>query len=298
MDLHYKQEVTVGTLVLVAIGLFIAGTMWLKGENLSRAREVQVQFNDVGNLKKGSLVTTSGVEQGKVERIELIEPGKVIVTLSLPVSVKPHNNASASVKSGLFSADAVLLFDPGSPDAPELADGQVIRGNLDVGISGFTGRASALTDRADSVLIGLQAIASQKTADEMHRTLQAIERTLNTMNQQIPGTTDEARQTLRTMRRLGERLDSTIAAIPVASAVARTDTLASKMAAMSEQLTKTGARMDSLLAGIDRGEGTLGKFATDTGLYNDMRSTLQSMKSLLDNLNRNPGKLVVQVKLF
>ena len=40
MDLHYQKEITVGTLVLAGIGLFVAGTLWLKGSTIrSPARE-------------------------------------------------------------------------------------------------------------------------------------------------------------------------------------------------------------------------------------------------------------------
>ena len=34
MDLHYKQEVTVGALVLLGIALFVGGTMWLARQEL------------------------------------------------------------------------------------------------------------------------------------------------------------------------------------------------------------------------------------------------------------------------
>jgi hypothetical protein len=67
---------------------------------------------------------------------------------------------------------------------------------------------------------------------------------------------------------------------------------------MSIQLTATGARLDSLLQRINRGEGTLGKFATDTGFYADSRAAAQALKVLIDELNKHPGKITVQVKLF
>ena len=32
MDLHYRQEITVGTLVLTGVAAFVLGTMWLSGK--------------------------------------------------------------------------------------------------------------------------------------------------------------------------------------------------------------------------------------------------------------------------
>jgi len=58
------------------------------------------------------------------------------------------------------------------------------------------------------------------------------------------------------------------------------------------------ARFDSTLAAINRGQGTLGKFATDSGLYYDIRDLSKSMKELLDELKKHPGKVPVTIKLF
>ena len=39
-------------------------------------------------------------------------------------------------------------------------------------------------------------------------------------------------------------------------------------------------------------------FATDSGLYYDMRDVSKSLKELLDEIKKNPGKVGVTVKLF
>jgi hypothetical protein len=80
--------------------------------------------------------------------------------------------------------------------------------------------------------------------------------------------------------------------------VSRMDTLTGNLSGMSAQFTTTGARLDSLLSTILKGEGTLGKLATDSGLYDDTRKTAQSLKGLLDTLQKHPGKVTVQVKIF
>ena len=71
MDLRYKREVTVGTIVIVAIVLFIVGTMWLSGRSVSadNARPT-IQFANASSLKRASPVRISGVNVGKVEKIE------------------------------------------------------------------------------------------------------------------------------------------------------------------------------------------------------------------------------------
>ena len=296
MDLHYQKEIAVGTMVLVGIGLFVAGTMWLKGSSFHpTARTAPVELTELGNLQVDNEVIVSGFQVGKVATIEFKGPGRVLLTVTLPPDLVIHQDASAQIESGFFSSGAKLRLDPGTPTAPVMGEGGIIRG---VTGQDLFAKGAKLADRADSVLIGVQAIANTKTADELTRTLQALQRVLNTMNQRLPATTDEAAKTMVALRQMTHRLDSTLATIPVGNAVARADTLAKNLSTMSIQLTATGARLDSLLQKINGGQGTLGKFATDSGLYMDSRAAMQALKTLMDELNKHPGKVTVQVKMF
>ena len=130
MDLHHKQEVTVGALVLVAIALFIVGTMWLGGRNFSNAPELQIVFPDAGTLKRGSPVRVSGVELGQVESVTFQDVGKVLVGISLNGIVKPKIDASARLATVGLVADAIIVFNPGTAAEP-LPEGRGIQGGVD-----------------------------------------------------------------------------------------------------------------------------------------------------------------------
>lgn len=296
MDLHYQKEITVGTLVLAGIGLFVAGTLWLKGSTIrSPARTEQVRFTDTGGLQIDNEVRVSGYPVGKVIAIAFERPGRVLVTITVPPSLELHSDASATIVTSIFASGSSLSLSAGSESAPLLAKGQVIVGAAG---SDLFAKGSSLADRADSALIGVQAIANQRTADNLTATLASLQRVLNTLNQRLPATTDEAQRTMIALRHLSERLDSTITTLPVGNAIERADTLARNLSTMSLQLTTTGASLDTLLQKVNRGEGTIGKFMSDTGLYQDTRRALQSMQALIDELTRHPGKIAVQVKLF
>lgn len=295
MDLHYQKEVGVGTMVLVGIFLFVAGTMWLKGIGFSRhERTAVVQFADAGALKEDNPVTVSGVAVGRVTSVEFKEPGKVLVTITLPPTLPVRTDAYAKIDAGIFTSDARVILETGTAGTP-LPDGGTIRGVTDAGLFA---KGAALADRADSVLIGVQALANQQMADNVSRSLAAMERLLNTLNKTLPQTTGETQQAMASLRQLSARLDSTIASLPLKSTLTHADTLTQSLSTMSVQLTATGARLDTLMQLINSGQGTLGKFATDSGFYNDARATTQSLKLLLDELTKHPGKIQVQVKLF
>jgi phospholipid/cholesterol/gamma-HCH transport system substrate-binding protein len=301
MDLRYSREVTVGVIVTLAIVVFILGTMWLSGRSVHSSNVVRIQFANVSGLKRASPVRVSGVNVGKVERIEFLDVGKVLVIASLPPKIRPRVDAAAKIVSVTLVGDYAVDFDPGR--APEfLPPGKVILGTQDLGLSG---RALELSDRADSILIGAQAIVNQKTAEQLRSTLTALEgtlkaseRTMRLYSDSTRGPTAELTKTMAAFRQLSIRLDSTLANPALARTLNRTDTLTSNLAAMTAQMRSTGERLDTLLAAVNRGQGTLGKFATDSGLYYDMRDLSKSMKELLDELKKHPGKVPVTIKLF
>lgn len=300
MDLSYKREAAVGTVVILAIVLFFLGTTWLSGRSIGGKIEDfwRIQFRDAGNLKTSSPVKISGVPVGRVEHIDLPAVGKVLVYVSLPERFIPKVDATARVVAVGFVGDAAVEFNPG--DAPERLDkSKVIIGSQSVGLAD---KAQELSDRADSILLGAQAIVNEKTADQLRATMTALQGTLKAAQRTMEiyanpdkGPTAEITATMATLRQLTRRLDSTLGSPAL---ISRVDTISSNLAAMTAQLTATGVRLDTLLAGISRGQGTLGKFATDSGLYYDMRDLSQGMKKLLDELAKHPGKVPVTVKLF
>jgi phospholipid/cholesterol/gamma-HCH transport system substrate-binding protein len=294
MELRYIREVTVGAIVIVAILVFVFGTMWLSGRSMGSDNTVRIQFSNVSGLKRSSPVRISGYPVGKVERIEFVDVGKVLVTAGLPSQIRPRVDAEAKIVSISLVGDYAVDFDPGRSGEP-LPPGRVIIGVMDPGL---TGRALELSERADSILIGAQAIVNEGTAKQlrsmltaMEGTLKATERTMQIYGDSTRGPTAELTKTLATFRQLSTRLDSTLIAF-------RTDTISANLTAMTSQLTATSARLDTLLTGMNRGQGTLGKFVTDSGLYYDMRELSQGMKKLLDELAKHPGKIPVTVKLF
>ena len=64
MDLHYKREVTVGSIVLLSIVVFVVGTMWLRGKSFNAGDLLHIEFANIGNLKEASAVKISGFELG------------------------------------------------------------------------------------------------------------------------------------------------------------------------------------------------------------------------------------------
>lgn len=301
MEMRYGREAIVGTIVIIAVVTFVIGTMWLSGRSIGNRQLVRVRFAHVSGLKRASPVTVSGVQVGRVEHIELQDVGKVLISISIPPQIKPRLDASAKIAAVGLVGDFAVEFDPGQSPEP-LPKGQVVIGSMK---SGFGERAATLGDRADSLMVGLQEFANKETAEDLRGALRAFQATMVQMQKTLggfgdskSGATAELTRTMIALQRVTNRLDTTLANPAITSLLQNADTLSGNLSRMTQQLGYASSRLDTLLSGVNQGRGTIGKFATDTTLYYELRDLSAAMKGLVAELQKNPGKLGVTVKVF
>ena len=199
MDVKYSREVAVGTIVLIAIGIFIFGTMWLSGRSLSPGDDyLQIRFANAAGLKEGSPVRVSGVPVGRIERIQLLEPGDVRAWISVPERIVPMSDASAEIVPVGLVGDYAIDFTPGASTTP-LDRETVIQGGRETAL---TEMAEVLGSRADTVLLGMQAFTSAEMAENFRLTLTSMQQTLDGLSRSLPSTTRQANETMASLQRI------------------------------------------------------------------------------------------------
>ncbi len=294
MDLHYKQEVTVGTLVLVGALLFVGGSMWLGGKTFSRAPKVRVQFEDAGTLKRGSTVKVSGVTLGTVSDITYQAYRKVLVQLDLKAAVGPRKDAAASLATVGLVAEAVINFYPGTSPEPLPADaiivGTVERGLMDMG--------GEIGGSVKDVLAGVKAVEFKQLSDNLNKTLLSFQRVAELYGNTRTGPMSELNATMRSLQTVSTRIDSVLAQAKLAETLHSADSLMGGLNRLSVAAQGTAKQLDEILARINRGEGTLGKFASDTLFYDNAQRLVKSLQEFVDDLKKHPGKIGLTVKIF
>jgi phospholipid/cholesterol/gamma-HCH transport system substrate-binding protein len=297
-----KREIAVGALALAGVVLFFAGTLLLKGGNLGGGQEWTVQFTDVNGLKRGSPVQISGFSVGHVTDIQLHKPGEVMVTFVLPEEMVLRSDAVIRVASVGLVGDVLLTVDPGKSTTP-LDPASPVLGSAQG--PGMTAQLEQVGQEVGKVTAGAALILNEQTANEIHRALQALERLLNTYGNPEAGPTAQLTRTLGAVQLLTDELHKAMQSARTERMLSNADTLSANLVRTTAradtligELARTSAALDTMLVRINRGEGTLGKLASDTGLYNDARRTSQALTALLDEIRANPGKLTIQFKMF
>lgn len=296
MDSAYKQEVTVGALVLVGFVVFTGFMFWLTGRSIvSKRVPVDVDFKNVSGLKEGDPVRVSGVAKGRVEKVRLERVGHVIVTLHLDPEVRPHKDARAVVAAADFLGAKFVDYDPGANDTllPPKARIQGVTEEQFADVA--QGAAKSAQELIANVNKGLNP---GQLASDIHNTLLATQRGMDALTKATNGPAIQQTQaTLKSLERVMAHLDTLLGSANPQVTGKRLDTLSTNLTQLTSRLADATGSLKTLLDKMDKGEGTLGKIATDTLLYNNLNATLKSLSELLTDLKERPGRYLT-VKVF
>lgn len=298
MDLTYKQEVGVGALVLAGLTLFVVGLFWFSGKSIRhRGIYTHVVFTNVAGLKEGDPVLISGVKVGRVSKVSLERVGRVDVTLELSGDprVRPRTSAQASVAALDFFGAKTIDYSPGSEEDPFLPASSFIVGTKP---QDLTDIASGIATRANELLGNATGLVSQQLATDIHNTLIATQRGMAALTAASEGPlVKQSTSTLAELEKVMSRIDTLLGNANVKQAGLRIDTLTANLQRLTGQLAQSTGTLNELLGKVNRGEGTLGKLATDTLLYGDIHRTLDALQLLLNDLRERPGRYLT-VKVF
>jgi len=296
VELSYREEVSVGVMVLAGLVVFTGFMFWLTGRSIaSHNMNVPVVFANVSGLKVGDPVRVSGVKKGRVANVQLERVGRVTVTLELSPDVRPHADAAAAVSSADFLGAKFVAYDPGSKEEL-LPTGKPMPGVTEEQFADVAARAA--TSANELIANVNKGLNPSRLADDIHNTLVATQRGMKALTDAANGpTVKQTQQTLAALERVMMRLDTLLGAASPTTTGKRLDTLSVNLTQLTNRLSDATGSLKRLLDKMDRGEGTLGRMATDTLLYKNLNETLASLSALLKDLKERPGRYLT-VKVF
>ena len=290
MDLHYKQEVTVGILVMAAAGIFIGGAMWLAGVPLIGNRQVTVeaQFDDVRGLSAGDGVFVSGMQVGRVSNVVLEGVGQVRVDLRLDTDMwRPRIDAGAAVESFDFLGSKFINYTPGVAEQ-FLSEGQRIQGRRS---SDPLEGAAGLVDQAAAVLDGVQTFVAPDVLAELMATLESARGALDVFTEIADGPLlAEATTVMQSAGNVMARIDSLVASPALERSVTRLDSVTASMQAMTGGLTQATTTLNAILDQMQNGDGSVAMALRDSSMYHNVNDVLIALRMLIDDLRERPGR--------
>lgn len=296
--MRLSREAQIGLIVIVAAVALFFGFNYLKGHSIfQRYNTYYAVFENADNLSTSDKVLYRGYKVGQVTDLRFNpQTGQVLVEFEVLREIPLPIDSRATIANLDLLGTKGLWLVPGK--AEKLAvDGDTLRDSLATGtIDKTIQELRPVRDKLDQLLAQLNETAAylnKLIADTgaVPRTISSIRTLSQTVNNEVPATATHLRTTL-------QNLDSTIQALrpalqgTLASTHRLSDSLAQNLPSLLHNLQTAAHELDSLLAHINQGEGTLGHLARDPSLYKNLDATTVSLRKLLDELRLHPERFV------
>jgi phospholipid/cholesterol/gamma-HCH transport system substrate-binding protein len=285
-----RDEVLVGIFTTVALIVAALGAVWLAQGGLSQGYPLYSRFAWGQGLKQGQPVWLSGATVGFVDEI-LFEPtGTLLVTYRIEDQYKVPTSAKASILPNGFFGDVAIGLAPDHPTTDFFASGDTVPvGVAAAGLARLTANADTITQGLNTILRGAreQLIDSGGLA-EMRRTVVAMNALVLQFGQIAALQSRELQSTLGMVRSRTAAVDSQ----QVDSTVRALKATATNLSTASAELKTTTDRMNGILTKLETGEGSAAKLINDPALYNDFRSVMVRLDSLMTEFQKNPRKFI------
>lgn len=285
-----RDEVLVGIFTTAAVAVLVLGALWLARGGLDAGYPLYSRFPWGAGLKQGQPVWLVGVTVGFVDKVEFDPEGSLVTTYRIQDEYKVPKGSLATVVPNGFFGDVAVALTPSAPNAQSYTSGDTVPvGPTVMGIAGLTARADTITRGVNAILgDARQQLVDSGGIAEIRRTLEASNRLVGQLGQIAALQSRELQATLGVVRSRAAAIDS----VQVDSTVRALRVASQNMATVTNDLKTTSDRLNSVLAKVDSGNGTVGKLMSDPALYNDLRSLLARVDSLTADLKANPKKYV------
>ncbi|HEY2082174.1 MAG TPA: MlaD family protein [Verrucomicrobiae bacterium] len=274
-------ESKLGMFAALAVGAAFVIIEMLGGpEHFMRGYRLYAMFDNVQELKVGDRVKMAGVEEGRVEKIQL-EGEKARVTLKMKRNVEVRTDSIATVKfTGLMGQNFVSL-DFGTPTAPLAKDGAILQSKEQPDLS-------VVMEKIDNVASGVQNLTKSFSGLKIDELLGPFVDFMKDNRAPLTATISN----INSVSHQVAQGQGTVGKLIYDDALysSALDTVSNLQATLIDaRATVTDAR--SIIAQVNAGQGTAGKLIKDDKLYNETTASMTNLKEILQKINQGQGSV-------
>lgn len=304
--MKFSKEARIGLLVASAILIFFAGFYFLKGANIfSGENEYYVFYKDVQGLQPSSPVQVKGMAVGRVSEITLTGNGDVKVTIAVNKKTGiPEGSVAKLISTDLLGTKAISLQLSNSTDVaedestlPSEIEGGIIDA-ISVEITPLLQDMRHAVGTLDSVLLTVNNVLDPQARQNLKNSMASLDATMSNFSQLSSRLNSESAQ----MQSIIRNTNSITANL--ASNNERISRIITNAEQVSDQLNRAPlektindlqATVNNLQMVVNKAnskDGSLGLLLNDQGLYNNLNSSLNTLNSLMADIEAHPTRYI------
>jgi len=151
---------------------------------------------------------------------------------------------------------------------------------------GLFDKMNALAGEADKVAKRVQTLLSEQMVSDLQGGAHGARESLASLQAILNEQRGELRGLTASLKRSAEGLESVTTGPELERTVKRVDALVARLDGTLATLDRSSHSVESVLARMDRGEGTLGKLSTDETLYRNASDAAANLNKATVELNK------------
>ncbi len=303
--MKWSNEARIGLAVFGAAMILLAGIIYLRGIDLrSKEYALHVFYRNVNGLKDGDVVTVGGLSIGRVESM-VLAGNQIAVNLSIGTKVHLPRDSKALLKSQTIMGGKFIEITPGA-DSLILLNGDTLSGSYEADLSELTATLSPISSNVLGILENVNSTFDEPTRLRIQNIVADLARSSARLQEVVRAGAKNADQAFldfssfsKDLARFARTLD-TLAVTQrgnLDTGMTAFRRVAVNMDRLSAKLENTAESLNEVLARINRGEGSLGKFVHEEKLYNDLDTLAVNLGQLVRDVKANPERYV-RVSVF
>lgn len=293
-------ELRLGLLIFVGLGLLLWASIQGGTTLFKKQYELNARFPNVQGVVAGAPVWFQGVEVGTVKELQFVPSGDTaVVNIQFTVNdrVWPlvREDSRVRIQALNLFGEKMMEVTPGSAQSPRAKDGATLRSERPTDMAEIVAGGQVIVDDLKVMTADLKSLMARVNrgegslgrmlhSEELYTNLDLTVRQVRVLTANLDRSQVEM---TRSLRAVTVSLDSTLALVRTG------DGSLGRMARdpeLYDNLASATGRLDSTLARIERGEGSLGRLATDDAAAKNLEQSLQRLSNLLADLQANPKK--------
>lgn len=305
-----RKETKIGILLLVAVAVAYAGVSYLKGIHVFAKPTIYYGvYEKINGLNASNPVVVNGYKVGQVKSIDLIDgkKGKLLVTLMIYEDIQLPKDSRAVLRSSDLLGSMQVQLQLGKSNVYAMSGDTLtpdIEGDLvdevNEQIRPIKIKAESLISSVDSVIKVVEVILNAQSQNNIiesfsgiNNAIASLERTAFQIDTIVREERDRVSAIFENVQNLSKVMSNNTEELEniIKNFSALSDTLAK--ADIASTITNANEAMEevqTIVAKINNGEGTLGMLINDEELYRKLEKATENMDHLVEDIRVNPNR--------
>lgn len=294
------KSILIALSFIIAMLLFVWGFNFLKGKSLLKNQfNFYAVYDNSKGLLPGDLVTINGMQVGTVSALDFhpSQDGSIVVEFTIGKELNIPDNSVVELSSSMMGAVSLNIRLGDSKTFAQNND--TLNSNIEQStMSLITETLTPLKDNLDDLVISLNDLTTNLN-DILNS---EFKKNINDGANSFASSMDNIETISTDLQQLVDSEDGKLTMV-----VNNLETITDNFTTVSDSLMKIDYNQlvgslescvnefNTLLSGINNGEGSAGLLVKNDSLYNNINETVTELQSLIEEIKANPKKIKLSV---